>query len=167
MVDRHKQSWRGKLHIYEAKVQLINYKNKDYTEENDTWDNNKLLHSRHKNWKWTRLLQSAAPSYHYLRLPQLEVHPGPQTSIVQIAAWTRKTACVLGNLQIKVSIYFKCFGCFLHRAVSSPLECSKRFTLHPLADLFILTPTWLLWEVFSHAAITVQRIFTHIFQHCL
>ena len=37
-------------------------------------------------------------------------------------------------------------GMFLYSAVSSPLDRSKRFTFHPLADLFIPTPT-------SHAAI--------------
>ena len=40
---------------------------------------------------------------------------------------------------------------FLYNVVSSPWDCSKRFTLHPLADLFIPTPSWLLWEAFSHA----------------
>ena len=38
--------------------------------------------------------------------------------------------------------------------VSSPLDRTKDFTLHPLADLFIPTPTRLLREEFSHAAIT-------------
>ena len=33
---------------------------------------------------------------------------------------------------------------FLYSAVSIPL--AKRFTLHPLADLFIPAPTRLLWE---------------------
>ena len=36
------------------------------------------------------------------------------------------------------------------------------FTLHPLADLFIPKPFQLLWEAFSHAAITAQRLFVHI-----
>ena len=35
-------------------------------------------------------------------------------------------------------------GMFLYSAVSSPLDGSKRFTLHPLVDLFIPTPTGLL-----------------------
>ena len=56
-----------------------------------------------------------------------------------------------------------CKGMFLYRAVSSPLDRSKRFTLHPLADVFIPTSTRLLLEAFSHAAITVQRVFIHIF----
>ena len=38
---------------------------------------------------------------------------------------------------------------FSYSAVSSPLERSKRFTLHPLADWFIPTPTRLLWEAFA------------------
>ena len=39
-------------------------------------------------------------------------------------------------------------GMFLYSAVSCPLDRSKRFTLHPLADLFNPTPTRLLWEAF-------------------
>ena len=39
-------------------------------------------------------------------------------------------------------------GMVLYSAVSSPLDRSKRFTLHPLADLFIPTPTRLLLEEF-------------------
>ena len=50
----------------------------------------------------------------------------------------------------------------LYSAVSSLWDCSKHFTLHPLADLFIPTPICLLWEAFSHAAITVQRLIVHI-----
>ena len=51
---------------------------------------------------------------------------------------------------------------FLYSAVSGPQDCSKRFTLHPLADLFIPRPSQLLWEVFSHAAIAARRLFVHI-----
>ena len=36
------------------------------------------------------------------------------------------------------------------------------FTLHPLADLFIPTPTRLLWEAFSHAAISGWILHIHI-----
>ena len=32
----------------------------------------------------------------------------------------------------------------------------------PITDLFFPTPTWLLWEAFSHNAITAQILFTHI-----
>ena len=39
-------------------------------------------------------------------------------------------------------------GMFLYSVVSSRLDHSKRFTLHPLADLFIPTPTRLLLEAF-------------------
>ena len=39
----------------------------------------------------------------------------------------------------------------------------NRFTLHPLTDQFIPIPIWLLWDEFSHTAITARRIFTHIF----
>ena len=52
---------------------------------------------------------------------------------------------------------------FLYNAVSSLLARSKHFTLHSLAELFILTSTQLLWEEFSHTAITVRRLFTQIF----
>ena len=38
------------------------------------------------------------------------------------------------------SIYRKGKGMVLYSAVSSPLDRSKRFTLHTLADLFIPTP---------------------------
>ena len=37
---------------------------------------------------------------------------------------------------------------FLYSAVSGPLDRSKRFTLHALADLFIPTPARLLGEAF-------------------
>ena len=58
---------------------------------------------------------------------------------------------------------------FLCSPVSSPLDRSKRFTLHPLAELFIPTQTWLiLVQAYSHTAFshtafnTMKRIFTHI-----
>ena len=51
---------------------------------------------------------------------------------------------------------------FLYSMVPSPWDSSKRFTLHPLAHLFIQTTTQPLWEAFSHATITVQRLFVHI-----
>ena len=51
---------------------------------------------------------------------------------------------------------------YIYSATSSPLDHSNRFTLHPL-PLFIPTPTPLLWEAFSHAAITaVRKLLTHI-----
>ena len=56
-------------------------------------------------------------------------------------------------------IAVKVKGMSLHRAVSSPLDRSKRFfdrskrfTLYHLVDLFIPTPTPLLLEAFSHPA---------------
>ena len=51
---------------------------------------------------------------------------------------------------------------FLYSAVSSPWDCSKRFILHPLAEIFIPTPSQLLWEAFSHAAITARRLFVQM-----
>ena len=53
-------------------------------------------------------------------------------------------------------------GAFLLSSVSSPWDCSKCFTFHPQADLFIPTPSRLLWEAFSHATITARRPFVHI-----
>ena len=53
-------------------------------------------------------------------------------------------------------------GKFLSSTVSSLYDQSKGFILHPLVDLFIPTPTQLLWEAFSLAVITVQRLFVHI-----
>ena len=47
--------------------------------------------------------------------------------------------------------------------VSSPLYCSKCFTLHPLAYLFIPTPSRPLGKAFSHVAVTARRPFVHIF----
>ena len=42
------------------------------------------------------------------------------------------------------------------------VQCSKCFTLHPLAHLFIPTPSRLLWEALSHAAVTARRPFVRI-----
>ena len=43
------------------------------------------------------------------------------------------------------------------------LNRSNSFTRHPLADLSIPTSTRLPWEAFSHAAIIVRILLTHIF----
>ena len=48
----------------------------------------------------------------------------------------------------------KCKGMFLYGAVSSPLDHSKRFARHHLADLFLPTPTGLIGEAFSNGTIT-------------
>ena len=50
-------------------------------------------------------------------------------------------------------------GIFIHGAVSSSLDRSKRFTLHPLSNMFIPASNRLLWEEFSHVAITARRLF--------
>ena len=50
---------------------------------------------------------------------------------------------------------------FLHSAVSSPQDGSRQLTLYSLADLFNRTPSQLLWEASSHAAINAQRLFVH------
>ena len=52
-------------------------------------------------------------------------------------------------------------GKFLYSAVSNPPDCSKQFTLYSLADLFNQTPSQLLWEASSHAAINAQTLFIH------
>ena len=49
--------------------------------------------------------------------------------------------------------YKYCKGMILYSTVSSPLDRSKRLTLHSLADLFIPTPTRLPWKHSSHATI--------------
>ena len=58
-----------------------------------------------------------------------------------------------GGRQIRMKIMF---------IVSSPLYCSKCFTLHPLPHLFIPTPSRVLWEALSHAAVTARRPFIRI-----
>ena len=59
-------------------------------------------------------------------------------------------------------------GTFLYSAVSSPWDCSKRFTLHPLVDLFIPVPSQPHWESFSHI-INNRDIIFYIFNcgNCL
>ena len=49
----------------------------------------------------------------------------------------------------------------LYSAVYSHKECSKRFTLFSLANLFNQTPFRLLWEVPSHVVINTRRLFVH------
>ena len=46
--------------------------------------------------------------------------------------------------------------------LSSPLYCSKCFTLHPLAHLFMPTPSRLLWESIIHATFIERRSFVRI-----
>ena len=50
-------------------------------------------------------------------------------------------------------------GLFLYSAVSSPWDCSKRFTIHPLADLFIPRPSH---SALSHTTITAQELPIHM-----
>ena len=47
--------------------------------------------------------------------------------------------------------------------MTSSLDRLKDSTLHPLADLFILTPCRVLWKAFNQDAITAWRLFTHMF----
>ena len=51
----------------------------------------------------------------------------------------------------------------VYNAVSNPQDCSKHFTFHSLADLFNWTPSQVLWEAFSHAAINLQRLLMYIY----
>ena len=54
---------------------------------------------------------------------------------------------MLCNLsQIQPSVYVKYKGMFLYSAVSNLQDCSKRFTLYCLAELFNRTASRLLWE---------------------
>ena len=41
--------------------------------------------------------------------------------------------------------------------VSSLSDCSECYTIHPLTDMFILTPSRLTMEALSHKATTAQR----------
>ena len=53
---------------------------------------------------------------------------------------------------------------FLHIPVSNPQDCSKHFTLYPLADLSNdsnQTPKQLHWEASSLSAINAQRLPMH------
>ena len=48
---------------------------------------------------------------------------------------------------------------------SSPMDDSKCFTLHSLADLLIPAPTRLLWEAFSHATIALCEDYSLTYCH--
>ena len=59
------------------------------------------------------------------------------------------------DTHMRLAYYMRCYlivisrKCmFLYSAVSSPLDHSKRFTLHSLTAMFIPTPTRLLSEAF-------------------
>ena len=63
---------------------------------------------------------------------------------------------------IMIIIYhYKRKGKSLNSAVSNFQDCSKRFTLYSLADLFNRTPFRLLGAAASHAAINTRRLFVH------
>ena len=92
-------------------------------------------------------------------------------TVTVLAARARTVANVLnfsqkwqGKLKRMIAELVKVKGkyAFLYSAVSSPWDCSKRFKLHPLADMLIPTPFGFLWEAFSHAAITARRLFVQI-----
>ena len=54
----------------------------------------------------------------------------------------------------------------LNSAVSSPLDLSRRFTLHHLADLHTPITTPINWEVFSLVVITARTLLVHLFIYC-
>ena len=56
---------------------------------------------------------------------------------------------------------FKVKRIILYSAGSYSWDCSKRFSLYSLADIFNRIPSRLFWETYSHAAINVLRIFVH------
>ena len=69
-------------------------------------------------------------------------------------------ACITGCMRACVRA---CFIVWHHGTQSlGQVDARKRFTLHPLLDLFNPTPSRLVWEAFSHAAITARRLFVHI-----
>ena len=89
--------------------------------------------------------------------PQIHWHqtPGRHISNYSLICITSKHISATTNTVMNK-------GVVLHSAISSPLDRWKCFTCHPLADLFIPTPTWRIWEAFSHAALTVQILFIRI-----
>ena len=55
------------------------------------------------------------------------------------------------------------YGMFLYSGVSSLLDRSQCFTFHSsLADLFIPTPTWLLWKAYQPRSNYAWRLFNHV-----
>ena len=49
----------------------------------------------------------------------------------------------------------------MYSAISYHLDSSKCFTFYPMTDLFSQTPTQLLPEAFSHAAVNTQTMYLH------
>ena len=64
-------------------------------------------------------------------------------------------------LPMKQSSSVKSKGKFLYWATSYHWDCSKRFTLYSLADLFNRPPSQFLWKVSSHATIKARMLFVH------
>ena len=90
----------------------------------------------------------------------------------QMSSWCLKTVCLHWSTWARCNkrdnchdiSTIRCWQCTLwYITVPSPLDGSKRFNLHLLADLFIPIPHGLLWEAFSHAASTTRRRLDHIF----
>ena len=89
------------------------------------------------------------------------------STIIKILTFGHKCDKYYNMRNIFINVFYADFknklkGLFLYNAVSSPQDCSKHFSLRPLADLFIPKPTGLLWEALSHIAITAQKLFVHI-----
>ena len=63
------------------------------------------------------------------------------------------------HTQLRVKVIVKVIK--LLYIVSNPQDCSQRFTVYSLADLFNQTTSHFLWEASSHTAINARRIFVH------
>ena len=70
--------------------------------------------------------------------------------------------CQCSNLSMVSLSHLRRYVFIVQYPVRCTAQASKRFTLHPLADQFILTPTQLLWEAFSHAVITARSLCARI-----
>ena len=71
------------------------------------------------------------------------------------------------HVYVHVCLYVWMYACmctcmFYIMVALGQVDAWKRFTLHPLADLFTPTPSRLACDTFSYAAITALRLFVHI-----
>lgn len=75
----------------------------------------------------------------------------------------RRLCCFTLLRACKVELLrYKDKGKCLNSAVFSPWDHLKRLTPQPLAGLYIPTPSHILWEPLSHAAITARRVLTNL-----
>ena len=93
--------------------------------------------------------------------PQLPVFVFVLTKFKKMPNVASVSMGCMASMEISVTPYW----------VYSPGDNSRRFilhhladmSLHCLADLFVHTPNSLLWNEFSHAPNTMQRLFIHTF----